>query len=149
MSLEKKTGPSISDILSGMEEDFTKPFYEGSSDLKAAYAVGVYLNSGMYYQRTRLRTRGLLKKLRYLLDQPDRAKILKIFEEVSKVMIAVSSIDEQRSMSNRIREKAEEFLASSEWNSTPEELTLALMMGFDLYSRLWQEFDKIGEVEDE
>ena len=138
MGTENAKKPGLFErLLGGMAKDFQRPFFGVSTDLKAAYAVGVYLQSGMYFQKKKLRTRGLTKKLRYLLDQLDRTKVLKVFAEVNQVMLAVHSADENAPMSNRLRERAEVLLSDADWTSSPEELSLAFMMGFDLFQRSW------------
>lgn len=138
MSTENAEKPGLFErLLEGMAKDFQRLFFGVSTDLKAAYAVGVYLQSGMYFQRKKLRTRGLTKKLRYLLDQLDRTRVLKVFAEVNQVMLAVHSADENAPLSNRLRERAEVLLSDADWTSSPEELSLAFMMGFDLFQRSW------------
>lgn len=146
---ESKRGFGQSDLSEAMSKDFERPFLSGASDLRAAYSVGMLLNRAMYLQRTKLKTRGLLKKTRYLLDQPDREKILKVFSEVNSVMFAVYGTDEERSVSSRVRERAEELLAAAEWTSSSDELILAMMMGFDLFSRSWKPSERESEEVDE
>lgn len=138
MNSKPTGGVTTSGLLEAMDEDLNKPFFADASDLKAAYAVGMLLNRAMYLQRTTLKTRGLVKKMRYLLDQPTREKILKIFSEVNSVMFAVYGTDQERSVFSRLRERTEVLLADAEWSSPPEEVILALMMGFDLFSRAWK-----------
>lgn len=137
----------LSDLIKRMDREFDSSFLSQEKDRRAAYAIGAYLNSGMYYQRTKLKTRGLLKKMRYLLDNLDRAKLLKVFAEVSQVLVAVSYVDDSRSLGNPFRERAEALLTDAEWNSSSEELFFAFMMGFDLFSREWGK--KTEETTDE
>ena len=128
------------EMIKDMQVIFTKPYLQ-AKDSQIAYAIGLYMQSADYSQRKELKTAGLQKKLRPLIDYLDKSKLEKIFSECNKIFLHVKTkTREQRIRNEQLRIAVEKLLLeTTEWQSGADKLSIAFFMGFDTYGRLMRQ----------
>jgi len=131
---------SEEEMIGDMQELFAKP-YLATKDSQLAYAIGLYMQTADYNQRKELKTAGLQKKLRPLIDYIDKYKLEKIFNECNKVFLHIKTkTREPRIRNEQLRIEVEKLLLeTTEWQSSAEKLSIAFFIGFDTYGRLYRQ----------
>lgn len=125
------------ELIEDMQAIFEKPYLH-ENDSQLAYAIGVYMQTADYNQQKVLKTAGLQKKLRPLIDYIDKYKLEKIFNECNKIFLHVKTKKrESRIRNEQLRIEVEKLLLETTvWQSSAEKLSIAFFMGFDAYGRL-------------
>ncbi|MHA1126613.1 MAG: hypothetical protein ACTSXA_01895 [Candidatus Heimdallarchaeota archaeon] len=134
---EKPKFVTEEDMIKDMQILFDKP-YLNEKDAQLAYAIGTYMQTADYYQQKELKTAGLQKKLRPLIDYIDKLKLEKIFNECNKIFLHIKTKTRESKIRNeQLRIKVEKLLLEvTEWTSSADKLSIAFFMGFDAYGRL-------------
>lgn len=138
---EKETKPKYvaeEELIEDMQRIFEKPYLQ-EKDSQLAYTVGLYLQRADYDQRNVLRTAGLQKKLRPLIDYIDKYKLEKIFNECNKIFFHIKTkTREKRIRNEKLRIEVEKLLLeTTEWLSSAEKLSISFFMGYDAYGRIY------------
>lgn len=117
-----------------------KWFFLQKTELQASYMTGMYYQITDYLQSEIIKTKGLQKQMRYLIDNIDFDKLLKIFSACNKVLFAIQHKNREKYLRyTKIRSKTEELLAKEHDKSVEShELSVAFMMGYDAFSRTYK-----------
>ncbi len=125
------------EMINDMQKLFEKPYLHGK-DSQLAYAIGLYMQTAGFYQQKELKTAGLQKKLRPLIDYIDKFKLQKIFNECNKIFLHIKTKTRETKIRNeQLRIEVEKLLLEvTEWTSSADKLSIAFFMGYDAYGRL-------------
>lgn len=113
-------------------EEHSQAFFK-ANDLKAASLIGLYYKTVSYFQENELKTRTLIKDTRVWFKEFNRINLLAILHHCTRVLFAISDKSRKPVPLQKLRENIENLLISDEWVSSPEELSLAFMIGYDIY----------------
>jgi hypothetical protein len=128
-----------------LKKELTHPFFN-SADLKATAAIGLYFRMVSYAQDKELGTKTLVKDTRVWFKEFNKKNILQIFAECNRInFIASEKLKRSNPMYASIRLLIEEYLKEDTWESSPEQLSLAFMIGYDSFSSIYG----IDPMEDE
>lgn len=135
---EEDKGPSRVDLLmDAMEEKFQMDFFS-KDDVKAACAVGALMSYATYMQETEFDTKGLSKVVSRTFDHMNEGRLQTMMSAASSVLFKLQSRS-KKYVSTKHRALASELMAEADWESTPEELQLAFILGYDLYNKVRSE----------
>lgn len=137
---KEQTFVTEEELIEDMEKIIKKPYLQ-EQDSQLAYAIGMYMQTADYNQKNVLKTAGLQKKLRPLIDYIDKYKLEKIFNECNKIFLHVKTkTRETRIRNEKLRIEVEKLLLElTEWKSSTEKLSIAFFMGYDAYGRVYNQ----------
>ncbi|MDH5404048.1 MAG: hypothetical protein OEY49_16240 [Candidatus Heimdallarchaeota archaeon] len=116
-------------LLKEYEHNFFK-----SPDLKASAGIGLYFRISSYQQEIVLRTRTLIKDTRIWFKEFNRHNLLQIFAECNRLQFIIAEKDRKTNIPMiNLRKLIEAELKLDRWSASPEERSLAFMIGYDSF----------------
>ena len=132
---DKKPKYTEQNFIDQLKDEIKFPLFK-DDDLKAAASVGLFYRLLSYQQESKLGTRTLVKDARYLINDIDKIKLLKLFKKTCEVAFVIKDKDRRKQLNySNIRLIAEDYLKNATWQSSSEELSLAFMIGYDSWLR--------------
>ncbi len=134
---------SEDELIEEMKKMFLKPYLK-ESDARLACVIGLYLQAADYEQQRVLKTKGLQKKLRPLIDYMDKQKLERIFSECHKVFFHIKTkTGESRVRYEKVRTEAEKLLLEiTDFTSSSEKLLISFFMGFGIFGKIFRQKSK-------
>jgi len=129
---QAKTMTNTEKRIQQLNEEFDHEFFK-YNDLKAAAGIGTYFNLISYMQESILNTRTLIKNTRVWFKEFSKSSLLEIFHECNRVLMIIAEKERKNLGLTRLRNEITPYLKNAKWESPPEELSLAFIIGHDIY----------------
>ncbi|MDH5401444.1 MAG: hypothetical protein OEZ01_09465 [Candidatus Heimdallarchaeota archaeon] len=116
-------------LLKEFEHNFFK-----TPDLRAAAGIGLYFRISSFQQEKVLKTRTLIKDTRVWFKEFNRLNLLQIFAECNRLQFIMSEKDRKSYIPMKnLRKLIEDEVKLDVWSASPEERSLAFMIGYDSF----------------
>lgn len=121
------------DYIEKINQYLEQDFFD-KNDRRIAFLVGRYYNTMAYKEKEVLRTSSLTTKLPVYTKRLDKEKLIKVIDKCNDVAKRLES-KLKKAQSQWLMREIGRLIASDDWSSTYEELSLAFMMGYTFFAK--------------
>ena len=119
------------------EAEYLQREFFNKDDRKISFLIGRYYGYLAAKEKTVLRTTSLYTKLPMYTQRLNREQLLKILDKCNSVVKRLISKNKETKQTGTFRRnQISELISKDNWESTYDELSLALMMGFSYFVKI-------------